>query len=145
MQLLCSSSSFSCTGNRQRRFCSRSLDAQSTLDQNRKRMTTLIHTDQNLSTFNVTPKRNLEGFFGCRVCVCHRLCALDLQASLAPCFPGLTITSLKHESSCILLCIDREERERLFFFRAEWVSQIEESLSGCTGLEKGAENCTAMG
>lgn len=48
-------------------------------------------------------------------------------------FPGLTITGMKYESLCIPLCMGREG-EGFFFFRAEWVSQIEESLSGCRAV-----------
>lgn len=55
--------------------------------------------------------------------------ALNIQASLTLYFSGLTIASLKNESLCILLHTDREEKH--LFFRAEWVSQIEEFLSSC--------------
>ncbi len=37
-------------------------------------------------------------------------------------FPGLTITGLKNESSCIRQCIGREEE--CFFFRAEWAHKL---------------------
>lgn len=58
---------------------------------------------------------------------------------------------MKYESLCIPLCMGREG-EGFFFFRAEWVSQIEESLSGCRAVgvarwfsKKGSENYPATG